>query len=593
MKFTHMKVTKAITLLLSMALMFNACKKDDVIQPAPTVVTTGTLAGTAGTKVQIAATINAPGGIKQVNVLKNGAAFDAITGTGQTTLAYAKEYIIENLPSGSVVNFTIQVVDNANQTSTLTTIPVTISAVPPKTIVTIPAGSLAAGNVTWTADKIYKLVGFVRVGEEAVKGTITKKTALTIEAGTLIIGDRASKGALIVQRGSQIIANGTAANPIVMTSERAVGEREAGDWGGLVICGQAPNNLAEADRELEGGYGAFHGGTDAADNSGSLKYVRVEFAGIPINPNQEVNSFTFGSVGSTTVVDYVQASFGLDDSFEWFGGNVNCKHLIAYKGLDDDFDTDNGFSGYVQYGVGIRGTTQADISGSNGFECDNNAQGTALTPFTSAIFANMSIIGAKNVAETSISPQFQHGAQLRRNNKQKIYNTIITGYPWGIYIDSQLGDAKGNADKGDIDLQNVVLAGVEGWGTNFWGTGTVQNALGQNITFNPAGTPVRLTEANTAATVISIGAKTPLAWFTGLKGNKIVDNRSTVGLNANLWATGRPTFVLATSGTALLNAPLPTLPAYFDKTDYVGAFKDTDWTTGWSEFSPQSVLYVK
>jgi hypothetical protein len=593
MKFTHMKATKAITLLLSMALMFNACKKDAEVFPAPTVVTTGTLAGTAGTKVQIAATINAPGGIKQVNVLKNGASFDAITGSGQTTLAYAKEYVIENLATGSTVNFTIQVVDNANQTSTLTTIPVTISAVPPKTIVTIPAGSLAAGNVTWTADKIYKLVGFVRVGEEAVKGTITKKTVLTIEAGTLIIGDRASKGALIVQRGSQIIANGTAANPIVMTSERAVGEREAGDWGGLVICGQAPNNLAEADRELEGGYGAFHGGTDAADNSGSLKYVRVEFAGIPINPNQEVNSFTFGSVGSTTVVDYVQASFGLDDSFEWFGGNVNCKHLIAYKGLDDDFDTDNGFSGYVQYGVGIRGTTQADISGSNGFECDNNAQGSALTPFTSAIFANMSIIGAKNVAETSISPQFQHGAQLRRNNKQKIYNTVITGYPWGIYVDSQLGDAKGNADKGDIDLQNVVLAGVEGWGTNFWGTGTVKNALGQNITFNPAGTPVRDNEANTAATAILIGAKNPTAWFTGLKGNKIVDNRSTVGLNANLWATGRPTFTLATSGTALLNATLPTLPAYFDKTDYVGAFKDVDWTTGWSEFSPQSVLYVK
>ena len=588
-----MKATKAITLLLSMALMFNACKKDAEVFPAPTVVTSGTLAGTAGAKVQIAATINAPGGIKQVNVLKNGAPFDAITGTGQTTLTYSKEYVIENLSTGSIVNFTIQVVDNANQTSTLTTIPVTISAVPPKTIVTIPAGSLAAGNITWTADKIYKLVGFVRVGEEAVKGTITKKTVLTIEAGTLIIGDRASKGALIVQRGSQIIANGTATNPIVMTSERAVGEREAGDWGGLVICGQAPNNLAEADRELEGGYGAFHGGTDMADNSGSLKYVRVEFAGIPINPNQEVNSFTFGSVGSATVVDYVQASFGLDDSFEWFGGNVNCKHLIAYKGLDDDFDTDNGFSGYVQYGVGIRGTTQADISGSNGFECDNNAQGTALTPFTSAIFANMSIIGAKNVAETSISPQFQHGAQLRRNNKQKIYNTVITGYPWGIYVDSQLGDAKGNADKGDIDLQNVVLAGVEGWGTNFWGTGTVQNALGQNITFNPAGTPVRSTEANTAATAILIGTKTPTAWFTGLKGNKIVDNRSTVGLNTNLWATGRPTFVLATSGTALLNAALPTLPAYFDKTDYVGAFKDTDWTTGWSEFSPQSVLYVK
>jgi hypothetical protein len=582
-----MKATKAITLILSMALIFNACKKEDVIQPAPTVVTTGgTLAGTAGTKVQIAASINAPGGIKQVNVLKNGAPFDAITGSGQTTLAYSKEYVIENLPTGSIVNFTIQVVDNNNQTSTLTTIPLTISAVAPKTIVMVPTGSLAAGNVTWTADKIYKLVGFVRVGEEAVKGTITKKTVLTIEAGTLIIGDRASKGTLIVQRGSQIIANGTATNPIVMTSERAVGEREAGDWGGLVICGQAPNNLAEADRELEGGYGAFHGGTDVADNSGSLKYVRVEFAGIPINPNQEVNSFTFGSIGSATVVDYLQASFGLDDSFEWFGGNVNCKHLIAYKGLDDDFDTDNGFSGYVQYGIGIRGTTQADQSGSNGFECDNNAQGSALTPFTSAIFANITIIGAKGARETAISTQFQHGAQLRRNNKQKIYNTFITGYPWGVYVDSQLGVANLNADKGDIDLQNVVLAGVESWGDNFWGTGG-------SISYLPKGVPVRENEANTAATAILIGMKKPSDWFKGLKGNQILPNRKATGLNDNLWQVGRPIFTLAASGTALINAPLPALPAFFDKTDYVGAFKDTDWTSGWSEFSPQTFMYVK
>lgn len=580
-----MKATKALTLLLSMALMFNACKKDEEVLPAPTVVTSGTLAGTVGTKVQIVATINAPGGIKQVNVLKNGAAFDAITGTGQTTLAYTKEYTIENLPAGSTVNFTVQVVDNKNQTSTLTTIPVTISAVPAKQIVVVPAGSLPAGNVTWTSDKIYELVGFVRVGEEAVRGTITKRTVLTIQAGTLIIGDRASKGTLIVQRGSQIIANGTATNPIVMTSERAIGEREAGDWGGLVICGQAPNNLVEADRELEGGYGGFHGGTDVADNSGSYKYVRVEFAGIPINPNQEVNSWTFGSVGSATMVDYVQASFGLDDSYEWFGGTVNCEHMIAYKGLDDDFDTDNGYSGYVQYGIGIRGTTQADQSGSNGFECDNNAQGTALTPFTSAIFANMTIIGAKGARETSISPQFQHGAQLRRNNKQKIYNTFITGYPWGIYIDSQLGTANANADRGEIDLQNVVLSGTEAWGDNFWGTGGT-------ITYNPRGVPVRENEANTAATAILIGTKRPMAWFTSLKGNKIVDNRKATGLNDNLWAVGKPTFVLGT-GSDLLNAPIPTLPAFFDKTDYVGAFKDVDWTTGWSEFSPQSVLYIK
>ena len=317
-----------------------------------------------------------------------------------------------------------------------------------------------------------------------------------------------------------------------------------------------------------------------------MKYVRVEYAGIPINPNQEVNSFTFGSVGSGTTVDYIQASYGLDDSFEWFGGTVNCKHLIAYRGLDDDFDTDNGFSGYVQYGVGIRGTTQADQSGSNGFECDNDANGSSNTPFTSAIFANMSIIGAKGKAETSINVQFQNGAQLRRNNKQKLYNTFITGYPNGIYIDSQRGDAKGNAAKGDIDLQNVVLAGVDGWGTNGWG---------QGFATNPKGFAVSDVEQNTAATAILIGTATPTNWFKALKGNKILDNTSKTGVSSTLWGTGTPTFTL-TTGTAetLIGAALPTtLPAFFDKTDYVGAFKDTDWTKTWAEFNPQSIKYVK
>jgi hypothetical protein len=388
---------------------------------------------------------------------------------------YAKDYQIDNLAANSVVNFTVLVTDMKNQNSTLTTLPVTVTAVPPKTIVEVK-GTLE-GNITWDATKIYKLVGFVRVGEETTFGSITKTATLTIPAGTVVIGDRATKGGFVVQRGSKLIANGTATNPIIFTSERNVGEREAGDWGGIIICGKAPNNLPDNanDRQLEGGYGGFHGGTDAADNSGSLKYVRIEYAGVPINPNQEVNSLTMGSVGNGTTIDYVQASFGLDDSFEWFGGTVNCKHLVAYKGLDDDFDNDNGFSGYVQYGIGIRGTTQADQSGSNGFEVDNDANGSNNTPYTSAIFANMSIIGAKGNAETSISTLFQNGAQLRRNNKLKIYNSFFTGYPFGIYIDSQRGNAKGNAANGDIVLQNIVLAGVAGWGTNNWGTGAATN----------------------------------------------------------------------------------------------------------------------
>ena len=591
MKQVTNKLFKLLAVLTVVSLVFSSCQKDEEVFPVPTVTSAGTLSGVTGATVTVKATISAPAGLKSITVLKNGIAFDSKTySAGEKTAEYSKDYVVEGA-AGTVVTFSIQATDLKGQVSTISGVSVNVTAVPPKAIVEVK-GNLE-GNVTWTADKIYKLVGFVRVGQEDAFGVITKKGVLTIQPGTVIIGERASKGALIVQRGSQIIANGTASAPIVFTSERAPGEREAGDWGGLVICGQAPNNLPNdaTNRQLEGGYGAFHGGTDPADNSGSLKYVRLEYAGIPINPNQEVNSLTLGSVGSATTIDYVQASFGLDDSFEWFGGTVNAKHLIAYKGLDDDFDTDNGFSGYVQFGVGIRGAAIADQSGSNGFECDNDANGSANTPFTSAIFANMSIIGAKGATNIAIDPLFQNGAQLRRNNKQKIYNTVITGYPYGVYIDSQKGSAKVNAANGDIDLQNVILAGVEGWGPGGFG-------LGWSVNVKPMGVAVPGFEnmaSGTNGAAILIGDKSPEDWFKSLAGNKILGSNANMGLSSTLWSAGRPTFVLTTGTSESLIGPKlkSDLPAFFEATDYVGAFKSTDWTAGWSEFAPQSIVYVK
>lgn len=588
-----------MAVLSVVSLAFSSCQKEEEVFPLPTVTSSGELSGIAGASVTVSATISAPAGLKSITVLKNGAAFETKVLAGEKSYTYTSTYVIESLSAGSKVNFTIQATDNKSQISALVPVVVTVTATPPKQIVTV--SGVIEGNVTWTANKIYKLSGFVRVGEEATFGTVTKVGNLTIEAGTVIIGERATKGALIVQRGSKINAIGTAAAPIVFTSERDPGTREPGDWGGLVICGKAPNNLPDdaTNRQLEGGYGAFHGGTDATDNSGTLKYVRLEYAGIPINPNQEVNSLTMGSVGSGTTIDYVQASYGLDDSFEWFGGTVNAKHLIAYKGLDDDFDTDNGFSGYVQFGVGIRGAAIADQSGSNGFECDNDANGSSNTPFTSAIFANMSIIGAKGASSTSIDPLFQHGAQLRRNNKQKIYNTVITGYPYGVYIDSQKGigsNAKTNAANGDIDLGNVVLAGVDGWGTNGFG-------LNWSVAVKPMGVPVpgfeNMTSLNTGAstglTAFTIGTAVPEDWFKALSGNKILATQANMGLSSTLWSSGRPTFTLTTGTTeSLIGANLKSgLPAFFEATDYVGAFKATDWTAGWSEFAPNAVVYLK
>ena len=144
---------------------------------------------------------------------------------------------------------------------------------------------------------------------------------------------------------------------------------------------------------------------------------------------------TFYGIGAGTQIDHVQVSFAGDDSFEWFGGTVNCKNLIAYFGLDDDFDTDNGFSGKVQFAVGMRHPNIADQSGSNGFESDNDAAGTFNNPRTSAVFSNVTIVGPKATPSTTINSLFKRGAHLRRASQENIFNTIITGYPVGVLLD--------------------------------------------------------------------------------------------------------------------------------------------------------------
>jgi len=580
------RLTQTILSLMiaSTALIFNACKKTEEIGPAPIITTGSAASGLAGATVKITATINAGEGLKTLTVLKNGQTFDSKSYTGtETSDSYSKDYVIEALPAGSSVIFTFQATDQKNQSSTVATQVVSVTAVPAKQIVDVRG--VLTGNITWTKDRIYKLIGFVRVGADTVE-TYTGTAAtgvLTIEAGTTIIGDRVSKGTLIVQRGSRIVANGTADAPIVMTSERGPGQRESGDWGGLVICGRAVNNQSTGDRgiQLEGSYKGWHGGSTDADNSGSLRYVRVEYAGVPINPNQEVNSFTFGSVGSATTMEYLQASFGLDDSFEWFGGTSNAKYLVAYRGLDDDFDMDFGYRGNLQYIIGMRGATLADQSGSNGFEIDNDGQGTAATPFTSAIVSNATLIGPKETNATSISPQFQNGMHLRRNNRMKIYNTVVTGYPNGIFIDGV--PTQTNAAAGELILNRVVVAGVAGWGTGGFGEGT---------TVAPNGFSVRDVNTATPAAAITIGTARPSEWFAAQTGNRILNTYAGLGLSQTLFQAVVPTFTLANGGTLATGGTVPT-GSFFTAASFIGAFGSDNWTARWSNFSPGTTDYSK
>lgn len=579
--------------------MFTSCDGDDEIGPPPTVsVAPTTTQGLPGTAVTAEVTITAPEGLQELIILKNGASFDTEIFNGETEATFDFEYEIESLPIGSVVNFTFQALDNQDRFSNLTTLAVTVSS---KTVVNV-TGVISA-STTWTADKIYKLQGFVRVGDDASRsgGTNVTGVILTIEPGTIIVGERSSKGTLIVQRGNKIVAVGTAAEPIVFTSERAPGQRQAGDWGGLVIVGRAVNNQG-TDVQLEGGYGAFHGvGTTPladpdADNSGELKYVRIEFAGIPINPNQEVNSLTMGSLGTGTKIDYVQASYGLDDGFEWFGGKADAKHLIVYRGIDDDFDVDFGFSGNIQWALGIRDNALADQSGSNGFEVDNDGSGTGATPFTSAVFSNVTLIGPKKNKDINIQDNFQNGMHLRRNNKLKIYNTVLTGYPNGIFIDGATTIT--NAEANDLQLRNVYMAGVADWGGN--GYGSVATAKEDEVTNIPFGTNVQNPQTPRGfmfATTANISGQAPQDWFltTSFK-NSIIASWTDLKLPEAIFDIGASSVLPANDSPLLGKTGLwdncPAAGAFFDKTvNYIGAFGATDWTAGWANFNPQATVY--
>ena len=241
-----------------------------------------------------------------------------------------------------------------------------------------------ASDMTLTYPNVYTLKGFVYVPDGVT---------LTIEPGVVIKGDKATQGTLIIERGGKIMAQGTPERPIVFTSAQAPGSRKPGDWGGIILLGKAPNNLGE--QTIEGGVRSKHGGNDPADNSGVLSYVRVEFPGIEYSTDNEINGITFGSVGSGTKIDHLQVSYSGDDSYEWFGGTANAKYLVAYSGWDDDFDTDNGFSGKVQFAMGVRNPRIGDKSASNGFESDNNGDGAATEPYTSCVFANVSLFGRR------------------------------------------------------------------------------------------------------------------------------------------------------------------------------------------------------
>ena len=421
-------------------------------------------------------------------------------------------------------------------------------------------------NRTLKAAYTYKLRGLVYVTNGAI---------LTIEPGTKIVGESGKNGGLIITRSCKIIADGTADKPIVFTSEAASPQR--GDWAGLVILGNAPTNSSfngvAGVGEIEGGINNSDGlglyGTPAtqaqnpADNSGILRYVRIEYAGYAFLPDKEINGLTFGGVGNQTIVDYVQVSYANDDSFEWFGGTVNCKHLISFRTLDDDFDTDNGFTGKVQFGISVRDSAIADISKSEAFESDNDANGSSLLPQTAPVFSNMTVMGPKATLSNTGNSLFVWGAQIRRNSSLSLFNSIIMGYPNGLFIDATKGVPTDNNIPGALFVQNTIIAGC----TN-------------PILYSIAGNANIPTTPNTTATIT--------AWYnTAAYTNSILTNCSDVNLGAAFNYTA-PDFNPATGSAALTGASFthPKVATGFTPVTYKGAcgVGDTWWKT-WSKFN--------
>jgi hypothetical protein len=389
----------------------------------------------------------------------------------------------------------------------------------PKTTVygetTAELSGTIATNTTLDATKVYKLVGFVYVKEGVT---------LTIPAGTVIRGDKVSKGTLVVTRGAKLVTQGTADKPVVFTSNFAVGERNPGDWGGIILLGKAPNNLPGGTGVIEGGLTlpeGNHGGTDAADNSGTLKYLRIEFPGIAFAKDNEINGLTLGSVGTGTTIDYVQVSFSGDDSFEWFGGTVNAKHLVSIANVDDVFDFDNGFSGKLQFLVAQRDPSLADQAGqSNGIESDNSAGDFTVSPRTRPVISNMTILGPGN---TAVDAKHEYANLWRRGSKMILANSLFIGFRYGIDIrDKETGDALTD------------------------GTSLIKNNIYQSFT---AGKDVVAD-----GSVPSFATADLLKTYLTSKNNTIIDETAAAALLVSPFSLTAPNFVLKASSSAATGA---------------------------------------
>lgn len=289
-------------------------------------------------------------------------------------------------------------------------------------------------NVTLETGKTYTLNGGVHVKSGAT---------LTIQPGVTIVAQHdETVDYILIEQGAKIDAQGTAAQPIVMTSEK----KEAGAWGGLHICGYAHTNNGSGKSEIGN---APYGGNNDADNSGTLKYIRLEYTGYAFDEEHEANGVSFYGVGNETTVEHLQAYQGSDDGFEFFGGSVNVKYMVVTSCSDDSFDWTEGWNGKAQFLVAYQeGESSLGYACDCLMECDNNGTNNAATPVAHPTIANATLIGNGGDAQ---------GVRLRAGTQVELYNTIITGK--GKPLTVETNETENALKDGTSKLEYVAISG--------------------------------------------------------------------------------------------------------------------------------------
>lgn len=429
---------------------------------------------------------------------------------------------------------------------------------------------------TLTNDTEWRIKGIVYVKNNAT---------LTIEPGTFVIGEPGTQppSALIITRDGKIMANGSKSRPIVMTSSLPFGQRNRGDWGGLVMLGKAPINVGgnipgstgicppEGCKNppgtfyvegLVGNADSLYGGSDPNHSCGTLRYVRVEYAVTILSPNNELNSFTWGGCGKGTVAEHLQAIYGKDDSFEWFGGNMDAKYLIGGLGADDFTDYQLGWTGRVQFGVMYQ---SPDSPGNRGVEGDNSEYDQAAVPYSNPTFFNITYFGSGNPGfDEANSP----GIFLRRGARGSFNNIVISNF-YSPCIDLNDANTQAQGDNGNLRMNGILC-----WGNNVGVKGA--NTIEGQIVVNGLGS-----------------AAYNLAYAQGQKGN---------GAGRNILVsdplTKRPGEYSDPDFRSLFTSPIyrvgwvqPPDDGFFDQSaKFLGGIGDEDWTEEWTSWLVETDL---